>query len=88
MAKVNWGELVRSGEIKTFSELLNCVKVEILNIYHLRFWWPAYTPSPDDVYLIRFFMTMELEEEMDFSTFCLIWKANPWEKDIELANLN
>lgn len=74
MGRVNYKALFDAGEIRTLSDLATRFRQEAIDIYRSKVWWPRYMPGAEDLLLLRWYRYTELEEIMEFGTFCLIWK--------------
>ena len=71
MKRVNYRAKIESGEIQTYSDLMKAGRREWIAVYKSRL-WPKYIPGPNDVDYLLPYIHMDLEDAMDFGTFCAI----------------
>jgi len=74
MEHVNYKALVDAGEIKTLSDLIVRFRQEVIDIYESKLSWARYMPGSGDLDALLFYRIAQMEEIMDFGTFCLVLK--------------
>ena len=74
MERVNYKALVEAGEIQTVSDLIVRFRQEMIDVYQSKVSWPRYIPGSGYLLVLKWYHEAQLEEIMDFGTFCLVWK--------------